>query len=65
MLYVALPIAITVEGANILTRSLMIFGQGTMRCHPHLKEMVELIHSTEKDADARFNKVLGKTLLLV
>ncbi|MBO9664762.1 acyl-CoA dehydrogenase [Dokdonella sp.] len=34
------PIAITVEGANIMTRSLMIFGQGAIRCHPHvLKEM--------------------------
>jgi len=34
------PIAITVEGANIMTRSLMIFGQGAIRCHPFvLKEM--------------------------
>ncbi len=34
------PIAITVEGANILTRSMMIFGQGAIRCHPYvLKEM--------------------------
>src|SRR5690606_15701083 len=34
------PISITVEGANILTRSLMIFGQGAIRCHPWvLKEM--------------------------
>jgi acyl-CoA dehydrogenase len=34
------PVAITVEGANILTRSLMIFGQGAIRCHPFLlKEM--------------------------
>ena len=60
--YSALPIAITVEGANILTRSLMIFGQGAMRCHPHLKEMVDLIHSNDKSADAEFNKVLGKTV---
>jgi len=60
--YSALPIAITVEGANILTRNLMIFGQGAMRCHPHLKEMVDLIHSTESGADAEFNKVLGKTI---
>ena len=36
--YQSLPIAITVEGANILTRSLMIFGQGAMRCHPFLYE---------------------------
>jgi hypothetical protein len=60
--YAALPIAITVEGANILTRNLMIFGQGAMRCHPHLKEMVDLIHSDDKSADAAFNKVFGKTV---
>ncbi|WP_395344639.1 acyl-CoA dehydrogenase [Ningiella sp. W23] len=60
--YSALPIAITVEGANILTRNLMIFGQGAMRCHPHLKEMVDLIHSDDSVADAEFNKVLGKTV---
>lgn len=60
--YSALPIAITVEGANILTRNLMIFGQGAMRCHPHLKEMVDLIHSDDASADAKFNKVLGSTV---
>jgi len=60
--YSALPIAITVEGANILTRNLMIFGQGAMRCHPHLKEMVDLIHSDDSSADAEFNKVLTKTV---
>ncbi len=32
--YQAIPIAITVEGANILTRSMIIFGQGAIRCHP-------------------------------
>ncbi len=38
--YQQLPISITVEGANILTRSLIIFGQGSIRCHPYLlKEM--------------------------
>ena len=38
--YQSVPIAITVEGANILTRSLIIFGQGAIRCHPWvLKEM--------------------------
>ncbi|RKZ38072.1 MAG: acyl-CoA dehydrogenase [Gammaproteobacteria bacterium] len=34
--YQGIPIAITVEGANILTRSLLIFGQGAIRCHPYL-----------------------------
>lgn len=38
--YQGTPIAITVEGANILTRGLIIFGQGAIRCHPYvLKEM--------------------------
>lgn len=38
--YQGIPIAITVEGANILTRSLIVFGQGAIRCHPYvLKEM--------------------------
>jgi len=39
--YQSLPIAITVEGANILTRSLMIFGQGALRCHPFLQKEIE------------------------
>ncbi|MBU2979234.1 acyl-CoA dehydrogenase [Alteromonas sp. C1M14] len=60
--YASLPIAITVEGANILTRNLMIFGQGAMRCHPYLKDMVDLIHSDEENADEEFNKVLKKTV---
>ena len=39
--YAAAPIAITVEGANILTRTLMIFGQGAIRCHPYaLREIL-------------------------
>ena len=60
--YVAQPIAITVEGANILTRNLMIFGQGVMRCHPYLQSMVESIHSDDKGADAEFNGILRKTI---
>ena len=48
-LWRALPIGITVEGANILTRNLIIFGQGAIRCHPWLlKEMTAL---EEPDAD--------------
>ena len=39
--YQALPIAITVEGANILTRNLIIFGQGAIRCHPFLFREME------------------------
>ncbi|XOZ33201.1 acyl-CoA dehydrogenase [Halomonadaceae bacterium KBTZ08] len=40
-IYQAIPIAITVEGANILTRSLMVFGQGAIRCHPYMIQEIE------------------------
>ncbi|HEX2492596.1 MAG TPA: acyl-CoA dehydrogenase [Steroidobacter sp.] len=47
--YQIVPVAITVEGANILTRSLMIFGQGAIRCHPFvLREM-----NAARDKDKR------------
>jgi acyl-CoA dehydrogenase len=36
--YIAAPIAITVEGANILTRSMIVYGQGAIRCHPYVRE---------------------------
>ncbi len=39
--YQAVPISITVEGANILTRSLIIFGQGAMRCHPYVLDEMQ------------------------
>ncbi|MFT3742621.1 MAG: acyl-CoA dehydrogenase [Gammaproteobacteria bacterium] len=40
-LYQAAPICITVEGANILTRNLIIFGQGAIRCHPFIKAEID------------------------
>lgn len=46
--YHALPVAITVEGANILTRSLMIFGQGAMRCHPYLYEEMQCLQREDE-----------------
>jgi acyl-CoA dehydrogenase len=36
--YQSVPIGITVEGANILTRSMIIFGQGAIRCHPYIQQ---------------------------
>ncbi len=45
--YQALPIAITVEGANILTRNLIIFGQGAIRCHPYLFKEIEAADSND------------------
>ena len=57
--YQQTPIGITVEGANILTRSLIIFGQGAMRCHPYLLKEVDAAHEQNeqaaiKDFDAIF-----------
>lgn len=43
--YQAIPIGITVEGANIMTRNLMIFGQGAMRCHPYVRAEYESLTS--------------------
>ena len=57
--YQAIPIAITVEGANILTRNLIIFGQGAMRCHPFV--FAELEAAKNKDQSAgliAFDKAL-------
>lgn len=51
-IYSAIPISITVEGANILTRNLIIFGQGAIRCHPYLLEEVELITAKETNIPA-------------
>ena len=45
--YQQLPVAITVEGANILTRSLIIFGQGAIRCHPYV--LAEINATREPD----------------
>ena len=47
--YMATPIAITVEGANILTRSLIIYGQGAIRCHPFV--LRELNAAGDEDQD--------------
>lgn len=51
--YMAVPIGITVEGANILTRSLIIFGQGAIRCHPYVREEMEAVATNDL---ARFDR---------
>jgi acyl-CoA dehydrogenase len=57
--YQAIPIAITVEGANILTRSMIIFGQGAIRAHPWiLKELVAAQHADKRQALADFDHAL-------
>lgn len=53
----AVPVGITVEGANILTRNMIIFGQGAIRCHPHiLNEMLALQMSDDDEALDGFDK---------
>ncbi len=57
--YQAIPVAITVEGANILTRSLIIFGQGAVRCHPFvLKEMNAARNPHRKQGVDEFDRAL-------
>ncbi len=48
--YQGMPISITVEGANILTRTLMIFGQGAIRCHPYAYREVEALEAGDVEA---------------
>ncbi|MBW8847524.1 MAG: acyl-CoA dehydrogenase [Burkholderiales bacterium] len=50
------PIAITVEGANLLSRALIIFGQGAMRCHPHVMDEMAAVQAKDETA-------LGRALL--
>lgn len=62
-IYQAVPIAITVEGANILTRSLMIFGQGAIRCHPYIVDEIEAAGmEDEQEAVAKFDAVFYRHL---
>jgi acyl-CoA dehydrogenase len=57
--YQQIPIGITVEGANILTRSLIIFGQGAIRCHPYvLREMRAALAEDTPAALAEFDSAL-------
>lgn len=58
--YMSVPIAITVEGANTLTRSLIIFGQGLTRSHPHLLDIIKAIQAGNDQAG--FNKALAEII---
>jgi len=55
-LYKGIPIAITVEGANIMTRNLIIFGQGAVRAHPYVLKELQAVEEPNE------NKALGKLL---
>ncbi len=58
-LYQVIPISITVEGANILTRTMMIFGQGAMRCHPFIQSEMAAVQNNNL---VQFDKLLFQHL---
>lgn len=53
--YQQIPVGITVEGANILTRSLILFGQGAIRCHPYV---LDEMRAAEDGDEAAFDRAL-------
>ncbi|OGT51926.1 MAG: hypothetical protein A3F17_01815 [Gammaproteobacteria bacterium RIFCSPHIGHO2_12_FULL_41_15] len=64
--YEQVPIGITVEGANILTRSMIIFGQGAVRAHPYvLAEMKAATEPNEQSALAQFDQAFFAHLGMV
>jgi acyl-CoA dehydrogenase len=59
--YESVPIAITVEGANILTRNLIIFGQGAVRCHPYVRAEMDAVRDPDAAQGlAKFDELLFK-----
>jgi acyl-CoA dehydrogenase len=62
-IYTAIPIPITVEGANILTRTMMIFGQGIIRCHPYIYQEITALERSDLAAfDRAFWQHIGWTI---
>ena len=60
-LYQVIPVSITVEGANILSRTMIIFGQGLVRCHPFIQQEMAALHTKNStEALAEFDRVLIK-----
>ncbi len=65
--YQALPISITVEGANILTRALIVYGQGAVRCHPYVFAEMQAVANPDRarglrDFDRAFFGHIGYTV---
>src|SRR5215831_599955 len=59
--YESVPIAITVEGANILTRNLIIFGQGAIRCHPFVRDEMDAAKNPDREQGlVAFDRLLFK-----
>lgn len=58
--YQQIPVSITVEGANILTRNMIIFGQGAIRCHPYLLREISAANDRNAErASQHFDKALA------
>ena len=58
--YQVIPVGITVEGANILTRTLIVFGQGAIRCHPYvLREMLAAKNEDRAAGAIEFDRALS------
>ncbi|CAB9513176.1 Acyl-coenzyme A dehydrogenase [Seminavis robusta] len=57
--YMSMPIGITVEGANIMTRSFQIIGQGLTRCHPHMIDIINALQMP-KEQEAEATKIFVK-----
>ena len=57
--YMSMPIGITVEGANIMTRSFQIIGQGLTRCHPHMIDIIQALQMP-KEQEAEATKIFVK-----
>ena len=47
--YAAIPIFVTVEGANIMSRNLLVFGQGSMACHPYVRQEFVAVRSNDQE----------------
>jgi acyl-CoA dehydrogenase len=62
-IYQSIPISITVEGANILTRSMIIFGQGAIRSHPYIHAIMKTANTNEPDRAAiDFDRLLFRQI---
>ena len=64
--YQAIPVGITVEGSNTLTKNLIIFGQGLMKSHPYLYNIVQAIQGDkEKEFRHNLNGMVGSSICLM
>ncbi|MGV6817631.1 MAG: acyl-CoA dehydrogenase [Thiotrichales bacterium] len=59
-IYQSIPISITVEGANILTRNMMIYGQGAIRCHPFVLKEIEAAGRQGQAAVVEFDQLIAR-----